>query len=79
MEDTAGTRKTSITYVSRVGQVRGYYEPNESIYDKINEKYDQALTGGYQKLFTLNEMTIEAEQDNVFYIKDSFDNKSIIF
>ena len=75
IEDTAGTRKTSITYVSRVGQVRGYYEPNESIYDKINEKYDQVLTGGYQKLFTLNEMTIEAEQDNVFYIKDSFDNK----
>ena len=75
MENTAGTRQTSITYVSRAGQIRGYYEPNESIYNKIDERYEQTLTKSYQKLFTLNEMRIEAEPHSVFYIKDSFDNQ----
>ena len=75
MENTAGTRQTSITYASRVGQIRGYYEPNESIYAKIDERYEQTLTKGYQKLFTLNEMRLEAEPHSIFYIKDSFDKK----
>lgn len=62
-----------IRYYQRAGQVRGVYRPQDEIGQEIYYKYKSELATGYQKLYSLNKITLEGPVGAAFYIKDTLD------
>lgn len=72
------TENTSLLYNkmyfnTKVGQIHGLFDVNESVFKNIYLKYLLNYTSYHQSLMSLNEVTIEAEPGTVVYVKDSFD------
>lgn len=62
-----------IRYYQRVGQIQDTYRPNDQIGTAIYQKYRAKTSAGYQKLYSLNRLTLEGSPGTVFYIKDTLD------
>lgn len=78
MAELTQTENTSLLYNkmyfnTKVGQIHGLFDANESVFKNIHLKYLLNYTAYHQSLMSLNEVTIEAEPGTVVYVKDSFD------
>lgn len=78
MAELTQTENTSLLYNkmyfnTKVGQIHGLFDVNESVFKNIYLKYLLNYTSYHQSLMSLNEVTIEAEPGTVVYVKDSFD------
>lgn len=59
-----------LNYISKVGQVWGYVNPMEDIFDYIKDKTSYSDTYSYQKLFGVSKITVEADPGTVLYVRD---------
>ena len=73
MEDVTKAVK-QITYSSRIGQLRGSCDSTTSLYKQICEKYKDETDIGYQQIYALNSVCVEAEPNTVFYLKNNSKN-----
>lgn len=64
-----------IEYINRVGQLQGIYNSTQDIIQKIYTKYLQNQKSFYQRLVTVNGISIEADPHTVLYIQDAFDSQ----
>ena len=71
-EDTSKVFQTSSFY-RRVGQRWGAFKPNDSIYQKIWNKYFEKYSNYQQMMLSLDGVKIEAEPGTVIYVKESAD------
>lgn len=60
-----------IYYSSKVGQLWGHYEPMDDLYSFMKDKVDYTYNKGYQKLFGVEKITVEADPGTVMYIRDT--------
>ena len=61
---------SQLYYTSKVGQVWGYAEPMEDMYNYISDKAKYEDNESYQLLFGVDHATIEADPGTVLYIRD---------
>ena len=61
---------SQLYYTSKVGQVWGYTEPMEDMYNYISDKAKYEDNESYQLLFGVDHATIEADPGTVLYIRD---------
>ena len=73
IEDSSKIFQTSSFY-RKVGQKWGAFNPNDSIYKQIWNKYFEKYTNYQQVLLSLDGVKIEAEPGTVVYVKESLDN-----
>ena len=73
-EDTSKIFQTSSFY-HRVGQKWGAFTPNDSVYQKIWNKYFEKYSNYQQTMLSLDGVKIEAEPGTVVYIKESNDTE----
>jgi len=71
-EDVTKIFKTNSFY-RKVGQEWGAFKPNESIYQKIWNKYFEKYSNYQQTMLSLDGVKIEAEPGTVIYVKESAD------
>ena len=71
-EDTSKVFQTSSFY-KKVGQKWGAFAPNDSIYQKIWNKYFEKYSNYQQTMLSLDGVKIEAEPGTVIYVKESAD------
>lgn len=71
-EDTSKVFQTSSFY-RRVGQRWGVFKPNDSIYQKIWNKYFEKYSNYQQMMLSLDGVKIEAEPGTVVFVKESAD------
>ena len=71
-EDTSKVFQTSSFY-RRVGQRWGAFKPNDSIYQKIWNKYFEKYSNYQQMMLSLDGVKIEAEPGTVIFVKESAD------
>ena len=71
-EDTSKVYQTS-SFFRRVGQKWGAFKPNDSIYQKIWNKYFEKYSNYQQIMLSLDGVKIEAEPGTVVYVKESAD------
>ena len=71
-EDTSKVYQTS-SFFRRVGQKWGAFKPNDSVYQKIWNKYFEKYSNYQQMMLSLDGVKIEAEPDTVVYVKESAD------
>ena len=71
-EDTSKVIQTNNFY-KKVGQVWGAFKPNDSIYQKIWNKYFEKYSNYQQSMLSLDGVKIEAEPGTVIYVKESAD------
>ena len=72
VEDTSKIIQTSNFY-RKVGQMWGAFSPNDSIYQKIWNKYFEKYSNYQQTLLSLDGIKIEAEPGTIIYVKESAD------
>lgn len=72
-EDLSKILKTT-TFISKVGQEWGTFEPGKSISSAIWDKYYEDRTTYYQNLISINGMRVEAEPNTVIYVSESEEN-----
>jgi hypothetical protein len=65
---------TQLSYYVKAGQIQDIFNCGDSVIDIINEKYaaDDGVT--FQKIISIDKVSIEADPGTVIYIKDSFDD-----
>lgn len=63
----------STTYTNKVGQLWGEFKYNDSITNKIFDKYYEKYTSYIQSMSALKQVKIEAEPGTVVYIKETND------
>lgn len=62
-----------VYFYTKVGQIRDIFNPNENIFLKLYQKYSLNYPSYYQRLLSLNKVSIESDPGVVVYIRDSFD------
>ena len=72
VEDASKIIQTNSFY-RKVGQLWGAFSPNDSIYQKIWNKYFEKYSNYQQTLLSLDGIKIEAEPGTVIYVKESAD------
>lgn len=68
-------------YYQKVGQLRGLFEPEESLYEDIWSKYYEQYSDYTQTLISIDSVNIEADPGTIVYIKEDLDenyNRHII-
>lgn len=73
-EDTSKIFQTSSFY-RRMGQKWGAFKPNDSIYQKIWNKYFEKYSNYSQTMLSLDGVKIEAEPGTVVFVKESADTE----
>jgi hypothetical protein len=78
LADLVQTENTKLSYTkmyfyTKVGQIHGLFDVNESCFTDIYLKYYLDYEAYKQLLTSIDEMTVEAEPGTVIYVKDSFD------
>ena len=71
-EDTSKVIQTNSFY-KKVGQVWGAFKPNDSVYQKIWNKYFEKYSNYQQVMISLDGVKIEANPGTVVYVKESAD------
>ena len=74
IEDTSKIIQINNIY-NRVGQQWGAFNPNDSIYKKIWNKYFESYSNYQQAMTSLDGVKIEAEPGTVLYVKESSDTE----
>jgi hypothetical protein len=72
-EDTSD-EVSKLYYYTKAGQIYDIFESGVSVSNQIYLKYLENYDAYYQKLLSLNQITVEAEPGTVLYLKDSFDS-----
>lgn len=72
-EDTSKIA-SKLYYYTKVGQISGIFEIENSVYKQIYIKYLENYKAYYQKLVSINKLILEAIPGTIVYIKDSFDD-----
>ena len=72
IEDTSKIFQTSSFY-RKVGQEWGAFKPNDSIYQRIWNKYFEKYSDYQQTMLSLDGVKVEAEPGTVIYVKESAD------
>lgn len=72
IEDTSKIFQTSSFY-RKVGQEWGAFKPNDSIYQRIWNKYFEKYSNYQQTMLSLDGVKVEAEPGTVIYVKESAD------
>ena len=72
IEDTSKIFQTSSFY-RKVGQEWGAFKPNDSIYQRIWNKYFEKYSDYQQIMLSLDGVKVEAEPGTVIYVKESAD------
>ena len=72
IEDTSKIFQTSSFY-RKVGQEWGAFKPNDSIYQRIWNKYFEKYSDYQQTMLSLDGVKVEAEPGTVVYVKESAD------
>ena len=62
-------------YYQKVGQLRGLFEPEESLYEDIWSKYYEQYSDYTQTLVSIDSVNIEADPGTIVYIKEDLDEK----
>ena len=63
-------------YYNKVGQFWGVFNSNDSISKQIYMKYLEENSQYYQKLVSINGISVEADYGAVLYVKDSLDDNN---
>lgn len=72
----AETSISNISYMQKLGQLWGAFNPGENLYTKIANRYYEEVEGEYiQKLISINSVRVDAEENAVFYLKTSNDTE----
>lgn len=75
-EENLATLSKVINYYFLLGQESGLYNPNDSIlYDYVYAKYNARNEKRYQKLYSLDTLSIETEPNTVCYLQNNTSNK----
>lgn len=64
----------TLYYKTNPGQLWGVFDVDTSIFNEIYLKYYEDYSTFYQKIISINRMTVEAEPGTIVYVKDSFDD-----
>ena len=77
LRETEDTRliASKFYYSKKIGQLFGTFQPNESIFKKIYNKYVLNYKSYYQRLLDILEVQLEGQPNTVVYVKDSRDSE----
>jgi hypothetical protein len=65
---------TQVSYYVKAGQLQDVFLCGSSVVDLISEKYASDDGDTFQKILSIDQLSIEAEPGTVLYIKDSYDD-----
>lgn len=65
---------STLYYYLNAGQIWGVFDVEDSISSQIYLKYYEDYNAYYQKLTSINRITVEAEPGSIIYVQDSFDD-----
>ena len=60
-------------YYQKIGQLRGLFKPEESIYENLWSKYYEQYSSYLQTLISINNINIETDPGVIVYIKEALD------
>ena len=75
IEDTSQLA-SRIYYLQKPGQIYGNFEPKDSIFRKIYNKYLLNYKKYYQRLISITQIQVEGQPGTVVYVKDSKDTEA---
>ena len=78
VEDIATLPKEIYLY-SRPSQLTGYFNSTDELKDFFKAKHNKEKETQYEKLYSISEITVEADPDTVFYLQDSADLEYLRF